>query len=70
MRPLATILGIILAVTGGVMAYRALFLEPRAAVVITSNEIREVPNYTKVIGGSVLFLGGAALAIYAATRRK
>ncbi len=69
LRLLATILGIILAVVGGVIAYRALFLEPRAAIVITSDEIREVPNYTKVIGGTVLFIGGASLAIYAATRR-
>jgi len=34
MKPILVIIGIVLAATGGVIAYRALFLEPSAAVVI------------------------------------
>jgi hypothetical protein len=66
---LFTIIGIVIAAIGGVIAYRALFLDPSHAIVITSSEIREVPNYGRVIGGSALLVVGAALAIYSATRR-
>ena len=70
LRIAAIVLGIIIAVIGGVIAYRALFLEPRATIIMTSGEVQEAPNYTRVIGGTALFLGGAALAVYSATRRR
>src|SRR5947209_15705797 len=41
MKPIVVIFGIVVAAFGGVIAYRALFLEPSAAVVITNTEIRE-----------------------------
>ena len=66
---LFTILGIVIAAIGGVIAYRALYVEPSAAIVITENEVREVQNYGRVIGGSALLVVGAALAIFSATRR-
>jgi hypothetical protein len=68
-KALLLILGIMLAVIGGVITYRALYVEPRSAVVITNDEIRELPNYTRVIGGALLFVGGTALAFFAVTRK-
>jgi hypothetical protein len=71
LRTVAIILGIVLAAAGGAIAYRALFLEPTAAVVISSSgDVRELPNYTRIIGGSILFLLGAAMAFLVATRKR
>ena len=70
MKPIAVIIGIVLAAAGGVIAYRALFLEPSAAVVITNTGIRELPNYTRVVGGIVVLIAGAALAFFTAIRKK
>ena len=64
------IVGILVATAGGVIAYRALFLEPTSTVVITETEIRELPNYTRVVGGALLLLIGAAVAFLAVTRLK
>lgn len=69
LRPIIVILGIVIAAVGGVIAYRALFLEPSAAVVITNTEIRELPNYTRVAGGIVLLIAGAAIAFFTAIRK-
>jgi hypothetical protein len=70
LRPIAIILGIVVAAVGGVIAYRALFLEPSVAVVITNTEIRELPDYTRVVGGIVLLIAGAAIAFITAIRKK
>jgi len=69
MKVLLLIVGILLATVGGVITYRALYVEPRSAVVITDTEIRELPNYTRVVGGALLFVGGTALALFAAVRK-
>lgn len=69
MKTLLLIVGIILATAGGVITYRALYVEPKAGVVITEAGIREIPNQAKVVGGALLFVGGAALALFAATRK-
>lgn len=69
MKALLLIVGIIVATAGGVIAYRALYVEPRYTVVISESGIRELPDQARVIGGALLFVGGSALAIYAATRR-
>jgi hypothetical protein len=66
---LLLIVGIILATAGGVMTYRALYVEPKSAVVITDTGIRQIPNQARVVGGALLFVGGSALALYAATRK-
>ena len=63
------ILGLLLGACGGVIAYRALYLEPPAAVVITNTDVREVPNTMRVVGGVVLMVGGATLAFLAARKR-
>jgi hypothetical protein len=63
------IVGILVATAGGVITYRALYVEPKSAVVITETEVRELPNYTRVIGGALLFVGGSALALYSAVTK-
>ena len=69
MKALLLIVGILIATIGGVITYRALYVEPRSAVVITETDVRELPNYTRVVGGALLFVGGTALALFAATRK-
>ena len=69
MKALLLIVGILIATAGGVLTYRALYVEPKSAVVITESEVRELPNYTRVIGGALLFVGGSALALYSAVRK-
>lgn len=69
MKTLLLIVGILAATAGGVITYRALYVEPKSAVVITETEVRELPNYTRVIGGALLFVGGSALALYSAVRK-
>ena len=69
MKALLLILGIILATAGGVITYRALYVEPKSTVLITDTDIRQLPNYARVVGGALLFVGGAATALFAATRR-
>ncbi len=64
------ILGLVLAAIGGVIFYRAMFLEPPAAVVITNTDVREVPNTMRIIGGIALFVAGATIAFFAALRMR
>ena len=63
------LVGIVLAALGGVVAYRAAFVEPPTAVVISEEGVRETPSAPRVVGGVSLLLVGAALAAYAARRR-
>ena len=69
MKAVLLIVGIVVAVAGGVITYRALYIEPTSAVVITETGIRQIPNQARVVGGALLFVGGSALALYAATRK-
>lgn len=69
MKAVLLIVGILIATAGGVITYRALYVEPKAAVVITESEVRELPNYARVITGALLFVGGSALALYSAVRK-
>ena len=61
--------GILLANAGGVITYRAIYLGPSSALVITESQVRELPNYSRIIGGTILLVGGAALALFAVHRR-
>ena len=70
MRVFLIIFGIVLAVAGGVLAYRSYFVDPRAAIVITNTAVREVPNMARVAGGLVLLALGTAVALFAALRRR
>ncbi len=63
------LVGIALAAAGGTIAYRAAFVEPRTAVLISEEGAREVRNTPRVVGGVALFLLGVALPVYAARRR-
>ncbi|HEY2961111.1 MAG TPA: hypothetical protein VGJ37_01770 [Pyrinomonadaceae bacterium] len=69
MKALLLIVGIMLATVGGVITYRALYVEPKSAVIITETDIRQLPNYTRVVGGALLFVGGTAMALFAALRK-
>lgn len=69
MKTLLLITGIMLATLGGVITYRALYVDPKSTVVITDTEIRQLPNYGRVVGGALLFVGGTALALFAAVRK-
>jgi hypothetical protein len=70
LRLILVIFGVVIAAVGGVIAYRAYYLEPRAAVVITNTDVRELPDYFRVITGIVLLIVGAALAYTAALRKR
>jgi len=69
MKSLLLIVGILIATAGGVLTYRALYVEPKSAVVITDSGIRQIPDQARVVGGALMFVGGSALAIFAATRK-
>ena len=69
MKIILLVVGILLATAGGVITYRALYLDPKSGVVITETQVREVPNYTRIIGGAVLLVGGTAIALLGARRR-
>ena len=69
MKPLLLIVGILIATVGGVLTYRALYVEPKSGVVITDSGIRQIPDQARVVGGALLFVGGSALALFAATRK-
>ena len=70
MRIVFLLLGLFVAAAGGVIAYRAFFVEPHAAVVITEASVREVPNVARVAGGLALLVAGAGMAFFAALRRR
>ena len=70
MRVILIIFGIVLAASGGVLAYRSYFVEPSTTVVITDTAVRELPNMTRVAAGLLLLLAGTALALFAALRRR
>ena len=70
MKPILVIVGVIVAAAGGVIAYRAFFLEPSSAVIITENEVRELPNTARIVGGLALLVIGACIAFVAGRRRR
>ena len=70
LRIIAVIFGIVLAAVGGVIAYRAYFLEPSAALVITETGVRKLPDGFRVVSGIVLLIIGAAIAHMAVIRKK
>lgn len=70
MKALLLIVGILVATAGGVITYRALYVDPKSTVVITETDIRLLPNQARVVGGALMFVGGSALALFAALRKK
>ena len=69
LRAVLIIFGIILGAIGGVIAYRAFFLEPTAAIVISNEGVRELPNTFRVVGGLALLTVGALLAFMAGVKK-
>ncbi|MDT5062531.1 MAG: hypothetical protein QOH63_2990 [Acidobacteriota bacterium] len=71
MRIVAFILSLMVAAWGGVIAYRALFLEPGATAVINTGTgaIHEYPNLLRVITGLLMLIIGSGVAFYAARRK-
>jgi drug/metabolite transporter (DMT)-like permease len=70
LRLIVFILGLAIAAAGGVITYRALFLEPSAAVFVTDTAVREVPDTLRVAGGAAMLIAGALLAFLAARRKR
>ena len=70
MRIVLIIIGILLAAAGGVIAYRAAFLEPHTAIVVTETNVRELPNAARIAGGLALLIIGAAIASFSARPRR
>jgi len=70
MRIVAVLIGVVIAVAGGVVAYRASFLGPHTAYVVTNTAVHEVPNVWRIVGGAALFIAGACLAFFAARGRR
>lgn len=70
LKAILTVLGIVLAAFGGVVAYRAFFVEPAAAVVISNEGVRQLPDTFRVVGGLALLIVGAALAFTTALRKR
>jgi hypothetical protein len=68
-RVVALIIGLAIAAWGGVIAYRAFFLEPATTVVITNESVREYPNMVRAGLGFLMLVGGACLAFFALRRR-
>jgi hypothetical protein len=69
LRAIIVVFGIVLAAVGGVIAYRAYFLEPAAAIVISNEGVRELPDTFRVFGGIALLIVGAAVAFFSAVRK-
>jgi hypothetical protein len=69
LRWIIIIFGIVIGAVGGVIAYRAFFLEPSAAIVITNEGVRELPNTFKILVGIALLMVGAAVAFTLAVRK-
>jgi hypothetical protein len=69
MRIIALIVGLAIAATGGIIAYRAFFLEPTTTIVITDTNVRELPNTLRIAGGLIMLIAGASLAFFAARRK-
>jgi hypothetical protein len=70
MRIIGIIIGLAVATIGGVIAYRAYFLDPSTAVVITDTNVRELPNTMRVASGIALVVLGAAIAFVSARRKR
>jgi hypothetical protein len=70
LRAIIVIFGIVLAAVGGVIAYRAFFVDPTAVVVISNEGVRELPDTFKIVEGLVLLVVGAVIAFSAAVRRQ
>ena len=70
MRAALFFIGIALAAAGGVILYRALFVEPTEVIVVTGSDVREMPDMLRIAGGAALLIGGAGIAFFGARGRR
>lgn len=70
-RVIALIVGLAIAAWGGVIVYRALFLEPSATAIINTSTgaVHQYPNMLRVASGLIMLVCGACAAFFAARRR-
>ena len=71
MRIVALIFGLAVSAWGGVIAYRALFLDPSATAIVNTGTgaVHEYPNMVRVASGFILLVVGACVAFFAARRK-
>ena len=71
MRIVALIIGLAIAAWGGVIVYRALFIEPSATAIIneSTGAIHQYPNMLRVASGLIMLVCGACAAFFAARRK-
>ena len=71
LRIIILILGLAVAAWGGVLAYRAFFLEPSATTLINTQTgtVSDHPNMLCVTVGLMMLIGGACIAFFAARRK-
>ncbi|HEX8890635.1 MAG TPA: hypothetical protein VF779_15900 [Pyrinomonadaceae bacterium] len=69
-RIIALIVGLAIAAWGGVIAYRALFIDPAVAVINEgTGVIRQSPNILLVACGLIMLACGACAAFFALRRK-
>jgi hypothetical protein len=70
-RIIALLVGLAIAAWGGVIAYRALFIDPSATAVINEGTgvIHQYPNILRVASGLIMLACGACAAFFALRRR-
>jgi hypothetical protein len=70
-RIFAFIIGLGIAAWGGVIAYRAIFIDPSATAVISegTGAIHQYPNALRVASGIIILACGACAAFFAARRK-
>ena len=69
----ALLLGIALAVCGGVIAYRSALNPPADTSTLTitgDGRVRETAEWLRLVGGLVMLVAGTLVALYAARRRR
>jgi len=71
LRVAALILGLVIAAWGGVISYRAFFLEPSATAVLNTSTgaVREYPDMLRITLGLIMLVGGTGIAFFAARRK-
>ena len=71
LRIIMLIVGLAIAAWGGVIAYRALFVEPSATAVISegTGAVHQLPNMLRVASGLIMLACGACAAFFAVRRR-
>jgi hypothetical protein len=69
-RIIALIVGLAIAAWGGVIIYRAIFIEPGiTAVTESTGAVHQYPNLLRLASGIIMLICGACAAFFAARRK-